>query len=156
MCEVLDCTRRYRFMEADFGLLPFPKYDGAQKEYYSLVSNGVLVVGVPATMPDADAEMIGSLVEDMAFEGRNYILPAYYDITLLRKNTRDEESSAMLDIIFRQRKYAVDMTYNFNGMSEKLAAMVNKNQNDVASLFEKNNEKTQSAIQKLLDAYLGM
>jgi len=153
MCEVVDCARRYRFMESDFGIIPFPKYDENQKEYYSLVSADVLAVSVPSSMPEPDAEMIGSLIEDMAFEGRNYILPAYYDITLLRKNTRDEESAAMLDIIFRQRKYAVDLTYNFNDMRGKVCAMVNKNQNEVASLYEKNSDKVQLAIDKLLDKY---
>jgi hypothetical protein len=156
MCEVIDCARRYRFMESDFGIIPFPKYDEAQKEYYSLVSADVLAVGVPLSMPEADAEMIGSLIEDMAYEGREYILPAYYDITLLRKNTRDEESAAMLDIIFKQRKYAVDMTYNFSDMRGKVCAMVNQNKNEVASLYEKNSDKVQLAIDKLLDKYADM
>ncbi|MCL2814471.1 MAG: hypothetical protein FWD23_07715 [Oscillospiraceae bacterium] len=156
MCEVLDVTRRYRYMESDFGVLPFPKYDESQSEYYSLVVADVIAVSVPSSMPDENAEMIGSLIEDMAFEGRNYILPAYYDITLLRKNTRDAESAAMLDIIFRQRKYAVDMTYNFGGMRERIYTMVNKNQNNVVSLYEQNQDKVQAAIDKLLDAYAGM
>ena len=153
MCEVVDCARRYRFMESDFGILPFPKYDESQKEYYSLVSSDVLAVGVPASMADADAELVGSLIEDMAYEGRKYILPAYYDITLLRKNTRDEESASMLDIIFKQRKYAVDMTYNFGDMRGKVYAMVNQNKNEVASLYEKNADKVQIAIDKLLEKY---
>jgi hypothetical protein len=156
MCEVVDITRRYRYMESDFGILPFPKYDEAQKEYYSLVSADVLAVGVPFSMPESDAVMAGSLIEDMAYEGRAYILPAYYDITLLRKNTRDEESAAMLDIIFRQRKYAVDMTYNFEGMLNKIYTMVNQNKNEAASLYEKNAEKVQKAIDKLFDKYRDM
>ena len=156
MCEVVDITRRYRYMESDFGILPFPKYDESQDKYYSLVSGDVIVVGVPSSMSGEDAGMIGSLIEDMAYEGRNYILPAYYDITLLRKNTRDEESAAMLDIIFRQRKYAVDMTYNFNTMLNKVYTMVNQNKNECASLYEKNAEKVQTAITKLLDKYSEM
>lgn len=36
--EVLQCARRYRGMETDFGILPYPKYDSEQKDYitYSL------------------------------------------------------------------------------------------------------------------------
>ena len=156
MCEVVDITRRYRFMESDFGILPFPKYDEAQNGYYSLVSGDVIVAAVPSSMTETDAEMIGSVIEDMAYEGRNYILPAYYDITLLRKNTRDEESAAMLDIIFRQRKYAVDMTYNFDTMLNRVYTMVNQNKNESASMYEKYAGKVQTAIDKLLDKYAGM
>ena len=79
-----------------------------------------------------------------------------YDITLLRKNTRDAESADMLDIIFRQRKYAVDMTYNFGDMLSKVYAMVNKNRNESASLYEKNADKVQKAIDQLFEKYAAM
>ena len=156
MCEVVDITRRYRDMESDFGILPFPKYDTAQQEFYSYVSEGVLVVGVPTSMQGSDAEMIGSVIEDMAYEGRINILPAYYDITLLRKNTRDEESAAMLDIVFRQRKYPIDVTYNFNGMTGIIYSMVNRNVNEVASLYERHEPRVQQLIDRLLENYADM
>ena len=153
MHQVLDTARMNRSMEDDFGLLPVPKFDEAQKEYYSPVIDGVYVLSAPTSMPSENAEMVGGVIEAMAYEGRKQILPAYYDLTLVYKNTRDEESEQMLDIIFSERKYSLDEAYNFGGMKEKLIDLVRKNSGDLGSLSEKNAEKIQSDIDKLFEQY---
>jgi hypothetical protein len=40
-----------------------------------------------------------------------YVTPAYYDVALSGKFTRDEESAEMLEIIRRHRVYDFGMTY---------------------------------------------
>lgn len=153
MHQVLDTARMNRGMDDDFGMLPVPKFDESQKEYYSPVINDVYVVAVAASLPAEEAEMIGGVIEAMAYEGKRQILPAYYDKTLVYKNTRDDESKGMLDIIFSQRRYSLDETYNFGGIKEKIYMMVRANKNELASLSEKNAEAIQKEIDRLLDKY---
>ena len=156
MHQVLDTARMNRGMEDDFGLLPVPKFDEAQKEYFSPINDGVYVLVAPATLPPGDAEMLGGIMEAMAYEGQKQIIPAYYDKTLLQKNARDEESEQMLDIVFRQRRYSLDEAYNFGGMKDKIVALTRSNSSDVNSLSEKNAAAVQTAIDKLLDQYAAL
>ena len=86
-----------RDMDADFGIIPYPKYNEEQNTYYSRIE-GVNPSGVPVTA--ADVERTSVILEAMAFESLGTVLPAYYEVSLKTKMVRDEESSAMLDIIF--------------------------------------------------------
>ena len=43
--------------------------------------------------------MAGVILEAMAYESEQTVLPAYYEVMLKTKVSRDEQSSAMLDLI---------------------------------------------------------
>ena len=87
----------YREMEDDFGVLPFPKYDSEQQEYYNRVNPFVAMFAVPASAPDL--EKTGMVAEYMSWLSHNTVLPAYYEITLQQKRTRDPRDVDMLEII---------------------------------------------------------
>lgn len=85
-----------REMESDYGLLPFPKYDETQEQYYSRVVDGWLHV-VPATNPDPERTSV--IMEALASGTARHIIPAYYDNVLSIRALRDEDSVEMLDLI---------------------------------------------------------
>ncbi len=93
---------RLRAMEADFGILPYPKYDEAQDKYYARIE-GCELFCVPVTQKNLD--FAGAVLEAMACESRKEVVPAYYDMTIRTKITRDEESIEMLDLIFANRVF---------------------------------------------------
>ncbi|MBQ2707887.1 MAG: hypothetical protein IJF67_06440 [Clostridia bacterium] len=86
-----------RDMDADFGIIPYPKYDEQQTEYYSRME-GCELTCVPVTA--ADPERTSIILEALASESLESVIPAYYDKALKTKYSRDEESAEMLDIIF--------------------------------------------------------
>ena len=51
----------------------------------------------------------------LAFWGEDMIKPAYYDITLQRKLSKDSESADMLDIIFGSMVYDLGYYAKFGG-----------------------------------------
>lgn len=89
-----------RDMDADFGIIPYPKYDEEQKNYYSRIE-GCELTCVPVTAGDLERTSI--ILEALACESYKSVVPAYYEIALKTKYTRDEDSSRMLDIIFENR-----------------------------------------------------
>lgn len=91
-----------RDSSVDFGVLPYPKYDEAQEKYYSRIE-GCELFGVPLT--NSNIEMTSVVLEAMAYESLKSVVPAYYDITLKVKLTRDDESADMLDIVFANRVF---------------------------------------------------
>ncbi len=97
-----------RDMQDDFGVIPLPKYDESQDVYYSRVGGGALSV-VPVTVKNA--ENISIIIEAMACESKNVLIPAYYEDSLKSKYSRDVQSEKMLDLIFENRVYDLGDTY---------------------------------------------
>ncbi len=94
----------FRDMDTDFGIIPYPKYDEAQKTYISRLSF-YDTYGVPVTTTTLDRT--GTILEALAFESYITVVPAYYEQALKTKSSRDVESAEMLDLIFDAR--VIDM-----------------------------------------------
>ncbi len=89
-------AKSLRSMQDDFGILPIPKYEYDDK--YATVVNGHAHVAImPVTVEDY--EKTGSIIEALCAIGSRDVLPAFYDVSLKTKFTRDNESEEMLDII---------------------------------------------------------
>ena len=112
-----------RDLECDFGILPYPKFDTAQESHRNLVSpwHGMYVC-VPESVQDLDRT--GIVLELLAYKGKEYLTPAYYEKTLVGQYTRDEESAEMLDLIFANLVYDIGMNYNIGGYRAQLSGMV--------------------------------
>ncbi|MCI8388424.1 MAG: hypothetical protein HFE63_08190 [Clostridiales bacterium] len=93
----------FRSMKDDYGILPYPKLDEAQENYYSNAMDNYSLLSVPKTV--TDREFVGTIVEAMTRENHFSVVPAYYDVALSNKYARDEQSVAMLDIIMKGRRY---------------------------------------------------
>ena len=100
--EVMQCITRMRESETDFGVIPWPKFDEGQTGYYNFVHN---TAGKTIVVPVSQGrmEMAGAIVEAMAAKSMYTLTPAYYDVCMTYKYVRDEESSAMLNLILESR-----------------------------------------------------
>ena len=142
----------YRDMEADFGIVPPPKRDAAQKEYISnLTVFWTNSLAIPATA--GDAERTGAITDALAAESLYTVIPAYYDIQLKTKLARDDESSEMLDILFAGRNFDLGMIYNWGGMGDKFADAMQRNSPDIVSALEKIQDRIAGEITKTIEAY---
>lgn len=92
----LGNAAQFRNMSDDFGILPYPKFDEADE--YHTAFNAVADMGlIPITVEDI--ERTGAITEALCAYGSMYVLPAFYDVSLKTKASRDDESEAMMDII---------------------------------------------------------
>ena len=101
-------TISLRDMVSDFGIVPFPKYTEDQKEYGVLVEAGSRTMTVPANV--ANPDLSGAVLETLHFLSHRDVMPAYYEVTLKQKVSRDSVSSQMLDIIMDSICYDLGMT----------------------------------------------
>lgn len=92
-----------RDSEVDFGIIPVPKLDEDQEEYYTSTSNGVSMMCFPTML--VDTSMAGTLVEALCRESRSIVVPEFYDKTLKTKGARDNDSEAMIDLIRESLKF---------------------------------------------------
>ncbi|MCL2815006.1 MAG: extracellular solute-binding protein [Oscillospiraceae bacterium] len=141
----------YRDMDYDYGILPLPKLDTAQTEYYSFAQTWCSsVVVVPKTNPDL--ERTGMIIEALGAAGRYTSTPAQYDVTLKTKFTRDEYSVQMLDIIYENQRYDFGYIYNWGSIYDKFADCVN-NDKPFGSVIESIIPKVEAAIDKIIDVF---
>ena len=97
--EIIYGSLTLRDMDTDFGILPMPKQDAAQKNYASYMHVGhTATTAIPITNDDPDR--MGRIIEDMAYQSSLTVRPAYYEFTLKGKISRDEASVRMLDLIY--------------------------------------------------------
>lgn len=105
----------FRAMEVDFGVLPIPAYDENQASgYHNPVSMSSNFISVPKTA--GDLERTGVVLEALSCESRYTLIPAYYDITLKTKASRDNESHDMLDLIFATTHFDAGYYYDWGGL----------------------------------------
>lgn len=97
-------TETFREFDIDMGMLPAPKYDEAQENYYSITVGGLVSV-IPKTMTPERAENVSILLEALSFDSRINTIPVYKEVVLQTKYARDAESAEMIDIIFNSQTY---------------------------------------------------
>jgi hypothetical protein len=153
IAEYLGNSSQMRDYDFDFGILPFPKWNEAQKDYKTMSQDGYTMFCVPATV--SDTEKVGAVVESLASESYKSVLPTFYEVALKTKYARDEESEQMIDIIRE------GISFNF-GIIEVVPLerphhvwrilMIN-NQDSIASEVEKNFSVYQNSLDKILATY---
>ena len=109
--ECMQCVIRLRSYDVTFGVVPFPMYNEAQGEYYSHMNEVGGMVAIPTSVVNENLEDVSAIIETMAAYSVNTLTPAYYEISLISKSTRDEESRPMIELILENRVY--DLGYVF-------------------------------------------
>ena len=132
MCGLIN-SASFRVMEDEFGILPIPMYYDTQDRYYHTVSVGnSSVMSIPEGT--TDIEQVGLIVSAIARESKLLVTPAYYDVQLKYRDSRDDESGEMLDLIFASRTFDIANAYNWGGIREQYTSM---SKSDIASRFER-------------------
>lgn len=152
--ELIYGVLQQRDMDADFGLLPMPKYDEKQEQYASYIHTiNSSAVAVPIT--NSDADLTGRILEDRAYQSGLIVRPAYYDVTLKGKVSRDNDSGDMLDIIYYNVKLdmAVLLAERLPVDNNMRSFLVN-NSTDFASTITSLKKRCRVILQKDVEAIL--
>ena len=151
--EVLSYIIGLRDMNSEFGVLPIPKFDEAQEVYTTYCESN----SSTATLPNVgDPETAATILEGMAIQSYITLTPAYYDVALERKYSRDEESIEMIDIALANRVYDIARIYSsldISGIFQDLAA---KGSTDFASAFAKREKSANKRLEKIVEAFDSM
>lgn len=93
-------TEYLRDMSSKYGVIPLPKLDEEQTEYKTFLHDQFTAFGVCNTVDEDRAEMLGAVLEYMAFVSYNDVVPVYYNVALKSKYMQDTASWDMLDLIY--------------------------------------------------------
>ena len=146
--ESLGNSHSLRDMDTDFGFLPGPKFNEEQAEYYSF-GGTPYCESVPIAA--ADPGRTGYVMETLAWASQDTVVPAFYDVTLNGKVTRDTESGPMLDIIFGSLSYPSQVA--FEQCDTQVTDRIWAGKTDFASYFAKYGKVIQKEIDKAIKSY---
>ena len=136
----------------EYGILPLPKYDVEQEDYYTISSFGYTLYGIPV---DArDAAMSAAILECLASESYRSVSPALFEVALKVKYASDDNASDMYDIIRDSNVFDIGRIFNdsIGGRTYSLfrSSLIN---NDKAwiSTYEKNAKSMEKQFEEVVE-----
>lgn len=150
MGECMVAIEDMRQSDIEFGLVPSPKLDEEQDEYYSAVNYIAAVMAVPVT--NSDLERTSIIIEALAAESHDTVRSAYYETAIKSKYTRDTISAEMLDLILDSVSYDLGIYYNWGELSGKFCGLVYNGGEGFASMYDSNASAAESALKEFMAA----
>jgi len=158
MGEVMQCVTRLRGFEADFGILPYPKYNETQADYYSMMHLTASCVSIPKSVSGDKLVMVNSMIEAMAYHSVDTLTEQYYEINLKTKGAKDEQSGPMIDKILSSR--VCDLSYYYqwgsNAFGSLASCLLPNGGKGVASQnkrFKASIERSIAQLEKAMDKF---
>lgn len=143
-----------RDAEIRYGILPIPKFD-AEQETYCTTINPYWFQAVSIKSSCEDVDFVTFALEALAWTGKEYITPEYYERTLKNKRILDDDDSAeMLDIIFSNRIADVAICYNWDDCIQYYNRVLTTGATGLASLVESETEQFNTAMEATLDFFV--
>ncbi len=139
--------------ETDFGILPLPKFDEDQENYYSAITPyHYCAYSIPASVSSKDLDFVDLMLENLAIYSQEMVEPVYIDQILVGKGMRDVESEPMLDIIFSNVMIDLGAVYNLGNIYGLCTSLTVKKMSGMISKMKKSEGAVASDINKLVDA----
>lgn len=141
----------FRDMESDYGIIPYPKYDEEQENYYTLARNVYSSMVIPKTCDKLDA--VGAAMEAMASQNYRDVSPVYFETALKVKYSHDDETSQMYDLIKQGLSFNFAFTFSAvsGGYANVFVDMVGNNNENYMSKYEETYQKNETTLQKFYD-----
>ncbi len=141
----------YRNFDDEYGVLPMPKWDETQKDYYTMAYGEHSVMAIPKTVKDT--EFVGTVIEALSAESYKYVLPTLYEVALKTRYLRDNESKAMLDKILENRVFDFGYVYDgWHGFGYVLNDVMKSGNPNFESFYSGMYSKVRSHYKKMVKA----
>ena len=137
-----------RNMQDDYGVLPLPKFDEEQDDYYTTFANTASLIVVLSTCQDT--EKVGATLELMAAESYKQVTPAYYEICLQGKYSDAPKDAEIYDRILNTFVFNFGYCYSTKSLSG-VGSLFRKLENDIAQTYEANKLKYETALETLIN-----
>lgn len=141
-------------MKQDFGILPIPKYDEAQKEYRTMTSLWFTTSLSVPKLHGAEAGDIGTVLDAMSYLSYVDVEPTFAETYLQNRHIRDEESVEMLNIITSSKSYDPGFVLNWSSAVTLPLVSIEQGGDKFVSTIESSRKKIEKEVQKSVDAAL--
>ena len=150
--HILD-MEAFRDMQSDYGIVPMPKYDEFQENYVTNSRDSYSMAAIPVTCVDVD--MTGAVLEAMASESYRTVTPAYFNVALKDKYSRDEMTADMINIIHESvaHDFGLSVIGYLSYISHTFQHCIENTANEFGSLYATRIKAAETGLGKLKTAY---
>ncbi|MCL2815313.1 MAG: ABC transporter substrate-binding protein [Oscillospiraceae bacterium] len=140
-----------RATDVDYGVIPFPTLSEKRPgEPYS----GRVPAGLPVVIPiTSDPERASIVMEALACEYYNNILPKYYDVAISIKSTRDDDSIEMLKMVTENKFTDLGDSIWYSAVRSQYEDICASPSNTFQSVTERITTQVESTLDKAIDAF---
>ena len=151
-------TNELKSMNDLYGIIPMPKLNGEQEEYYTFMHDQLSGVGIPFSDGDERLQKVGAVLEALAVESARTLVPAYYEIALKGKFLRSSRSAMMMDRIYDSVRIDGGVLYynSLNRIHSTLRGIIGGGTNTVASSFKSSVKVAEKNLEKLQNSFREM
>lgn len=145
-----------REMQSDFGILPYPKYDVEQEEYYTLLHNSSSLVGIPYLIPPSRADYkISAVLEALSAEAYRTVSVSFYETALKSNYTRDDDASKVIDIIVEtsSKNFLYEYSSSMGGIGSIFSTLMSNKSYNFASQYATMESVAKTGLDKLISEY---
>ncbi len=149
---MLNRAQEFRGMETDFGIVPYPKWNEQQEKYYTQAQDGYSVGVIPIDV--TNLEKCGAVVDVLSALSSEKVIPAYYDMALKDKYSRDDDSAEMLDLI--REGFSVNFGYFYGptlGCQNIFRNLIQQDNSNFVSYYAVNSKGYDRNLKKMMDSY---
>ncbi|MBE6724838.1 MAG: hypothetical protein E7576_06520 [Ruminococcaceae bacterium] len=145
-----------RDMEDDFKILPLPKLNVEQEHYNTRIHDSCTIFGVPVTVGGTDC--ISASLEALASESFKEVTPAYYEIALKVKFTRDSDSGRMIELVHENVTidFAAQWSNKLGDINHFFRKCADAGNEAIASTLQKNQKVWDKSMSKLVSSLEGL
>ena len=154
--EPIGSLKKLRDMDAEFGIIPYPKFDESQSDYHTYIACYAALCGIPITAEDP--ARTGTILENLCAQSYGELRSAYIDTTLNFKYIRDAESSEMLNLILSTGRFCLSDQLGANGPKDTFtsnvttgAATLTSSYAKIMNASKKNLDKNVKKLMKIAD-----
>lgn len=146
-----------RAMEAEYGLIPFPKLDEQQASYTTFIHNSTGMFSIPITNKNPD--IVCATLEAMCSEAYRSVTEVYFDAAMKGKYSADPNSAKCVDIIRAAARKYFFAEYNASAVSGGqlgflCSNQVKNGQNTLASTYASIKDAATTAINAFIENQL--
>ncbi len=144
-----------RASELEYGVVPMPKYDAEQQDYYTVMSFPYSLYGVPVDA--ADPNMSAAVLEAMGSEGYRTVSPALFETAFKAKYAQDDKTAQMFDLIRASAVFDFGRVFNDSMQSMTYNIFrdaVRNGSTNWVSTYQSKEKALNSNLQAVVDALL--
>ena len=152
---IIRLENSLRDFKGEYGILPIPKLDTAQKEYRTCVQDQVTGITIPVTCPQSKQEMVGAVLECLASESYRTVADAYYNTALSYRYLNNPESKVMLDLIYESVSFEIAQIYTdcIGSFLNDMRTIVESRNNTTVSSFRRIQRNMEKAVKQVNQSY---
>ena len=140
-----------RQMTQNFGVLPQPLYDSDQENYVHCINPHVAATMV---IPNSNKDLSRTAIvaDALSAAGKNYLDPAFYDITLQGRSVRDNESRESIELVVSTVRYDIGYLSDW-GISWDMMDLANRRSTDFVSKYGTSEPVVQGKLDDTIAAF---